>query len=365
MLTYFQLHVTRWLRLVMLGTLLITLSSLPQSAAHAQDGGDVNAQQPLNDDLQAVDVEAALKDVPPGYMLIDGDIQIRITDYERYTAARDRALAAGESPQPLGTFITTNFWPGGNVAYEFDANVSATNRTTFRSAMDQWEAVANVTFTQCASNNCAGGNYIHVQSSTGNNSAVGMQGGQQIINIVSWTQMFRQAHELGHSLAFYHEQSRTDRDTYVTINWANIQSGKEGNFNLVVGSGRYGPYDFDSVMHYGRDYFSSNGLDTITVNDPWNAQWQNAIGQRDHLSDMDKLTMSFLYPQSNWRFADGNYTGLPELGTFFNPAKTLANGVGFTPVGGTLWIQPDTYSAAGTYTKAMTWQAPLGGVVLH
>ncbi len=318
-----------------------------------------------NDDLQAVDIDLALQDIPPGYMLIEGDIQIRVTDYERYRVARQQSLAAGEDPQPLGTFITTNFWPSGQVRYEFNANVSAANRATFRSAMDEWEAVANVTFTQCPSNSCLVGDYIHVRSSTGNNSAVGRQGGQQIINIVSWTQMYRQVHELGHALGVYHEQSRIDRDTYVTINWGNIESGREHNFALELGSGRYGPYDFDSVMHYGRDYFSVNGQDTITVKATWNAQWQNAIGQRDHLSDMDQLTMSFLYPQGNWRFADGNYTGLFEFGTFFNPAKTIATGVSLTPVNGTLWIQPDTYTAPATYNKAMTWQAPLGGVLIR
>lgn len=43
-------------------------------------------------------------------------------------------------------------------------------------------------------------------------------------------------HELLHAVGFAHEQTRPDRDSYVTINFANIQSGTESNFQRYLTS---------------------------------------------------------------------------------------------------------------------------------
>lgn len=73
-------------------------------------------------------------------------------------------------------------------------------------------------------------------------------------------------HELMHAIGFYHQQSASDRDTYIRINWDNIRRGREHNFNkynesVVTDFGIQ--YDYESVMHYSAKAFSRNGNNTI------------------------------------------------------------------------------------------------------
>ena len=65
------------------------------------------------------------------------------------------------------------------------------------------------------------------------------------------------AHVLGHALGFRHEQSRPDRDDYVTIKTENIKENKTNNFlkDDTLDSHRIS-YDYGSVMHYGQKVIS-------------------------------------------------------------------------------------------------------------
>ena len=56
------------------------------------------------------------------------------------------------------------------------------------------------------------------------------------------------------------------RDQYVRINYDNIVSGREDNFEKKNPSDvlLHGSYDYGSVMHYSACGFSSNGWETIT-----------------------------------------------------------------------------------------------------
>lgn len=85
-------------------------------------------------------------------------------------------------------------------------------------------------------------------------------------------------HEFMHSLGFYHEHTRSDRDDYVVINWQNIPSDTNTKHQFekadtvnVVG------YDYGSVMHYCGYCGSTGSGPAITAKD---ASKQNVMGDR-------------------------------------------------------------------------------------
>ncbi|XP_051577814.1 meprin A subunit beta-like [Myxocyprinus asiaticus] len=102
-------------------------------------------------------------------------------------------------------------------------------------------------------------------------------------------------HEFLHALGFYHEQSRYDRDDYVTIVDKNIIKGYEINFNKYSESftSTLGtPYDYTSVMHYDKNAFSKGNGSTILTNLP---EFQDVIGQRIDMSEYDVTELNKLY----------------------------------------------------------------------
>lgn len=68
-------------------------------------------------------------------------------------------------------------------------------------------------------------------------------------------------HEMGHAVGLYHEQSRTDRDNYVQIQWGNIDPNNLSQYYGSAGSLNIGLYDLGSAMHYNIDTFPLDGTD--------------------------------------------------------------------------------------------------------
>jgi len=106
-------------------------------------------------------------------------------------------------------------------------------------------------------------------------------------------------HEIGHTLGYWHEQSRPDREQYIRIVKKNIREKHLSQFKMhsIQSSSEGLRYDYDSIMHYSRQAFSKNGQDTILVADidEYKRQGSPVIGQRDHLSKMDVLGMRMFY----------------------------------------------------------------------
>ena len=108
--------------------------------------------------------------------------------------------------------------------------------------------------------------YINFINQSGCWSHVGRQGGRQDISLASSGCLSRRTikHEIFHSLGYYHEQSRPDRNLSIKINLANVIRGKERNFHFKQNTENFGvPYDGRSIMQYGYTAFSKNGLPTI------------------------------------------------------------------------------------------------------
>ncbi len=198
-----------------------------------------------------------------------------------------------------------NLWPSGTVPYAIDAAVTQQNRDRLRAAMDELETIANIHFIPRTNQS----NYLYVQNGGGNNSFVGIVGGAQTVNLQSWSFKYIICHELMHALGVWHEQQRADRGNFVTINYANIQSGYASNFDIRSSAAPYGPFDFESIMLYDDCSFSLCCAAGSTCNCPLNcatiqalpayAQWQNLMGNRDYISQGDKDGLISRYGAAN------------------------------------------------------------------
>lgn len=182
-------------------------------------------------------------------------------------------------------------WPGGIIYYSIPAGLASAG--IISSAIAHVNASTNI----CLVLRTTQSNYLVFQDTDyACWSYVGQIGGAQAINVHSACGFGAAVHEICHAAGMWHEQSRNDRDSYVTVNTANIQSGYGSNFDKYGSWGtESGAYDYGSIMHYGALAFSSNGLPTISVKSP-PAAAGTSIGQRGGLSGGDVAALNTIYP---------------------------------------------------------------------
>jgi len=235
-----------------------------------------------------------------GRAMFEGDISLGPVEQVEEATLRlreqmpERRLGAAETVVTRGVGITGQRyrWPDALMPYVIGEDLPTPVRVT--DAMRHWEERTVMRFVERTSANADRfPNYVEFHpSDDGCWADVGMQGdGRQEIGLGDGCGTGSTIHEIGHAWGLWHEQSREDRDEFVRINWDNIQSGREHNFNQHITDGDdYGPYDYGSIMHYGMYAFSKNGDPTI---EPLRSGV--TIGQRDALSPGDVNAVHAMY----------------------------------------------------------------------
>lgn len=253
-----------------------------------------------------------------GRAIHEGDIDLGPADEvpptrEALLRTRSGACSGGERGPRCGSVIDaygSTSWAWGTVPYEINGFTTAQRQVILDAIAHIQATTGGTTFVPRNGQ----GDYVRFTSGSGCSSPVGRRGGRQDIELAAGCfVMGTVAHEILHSLGMWHEQSRCDRDSFVSIQSGNIESGESHNFDKKcphpgwiwspAGGQDVLGYDEGSVMHYGATAFSKNGLPTIV------SLRGRAMGQRTGLSQTDASTVNLMYRPYSVQGVSVSYPG--------------------------------------------------------
>ncbi|CRK90139.1 CLUMA_CG003855, isoform A [Clunio marinus] len=215
---------------------------------------------------------------------------------EQFDAMYNNSTKAGKT----GILSTRYRWPKNSagyvqVPYTFRASSGFTQseKNVIISGMQEIQTYTCVRFIQRTNQ----ADYVEIINDSGCWSYLGRRGGKQSLSLKRYGCVTKgiSMHEFIHALGYDHMHNRVDRDSYVKLYLQNVTPSYRYAFDKVNPS-YYGnfntAYDLNSIMHYGRKSFSSNGRDVIV---PYDGSKINVIGQRQRLSSGDIARIKNMY----------------------------------------------------------------------
>ena len=238
------------------------------------------------------------------YALYQGDVIFALKNVQVASSDGWTSLKPQANIQPADR---GKLWANKTVPYYLDPGLPKEIKDNVVQAAAAFNDKAGITLQPLSS---PGGDYVYISRADAGkpicgDSYVGRQGGRQDVHFQVGCPLRTYLHEFGHALGLWHEQSRNDRDAYITVQYANIVSDYTDQYDKSSGDGAgYGTYDYGSVMHYSvyngvSKMSGGKPLPTFTVNRAFDSASEvtnaNQIGNRDGLSGGDLKALSFLY----------------------------------------------------------------------
>ncbi len=182
-------------------------------------------------------------------------------------------------------------WPGGVVPYEFTNALTTAQQQTYLDGLREWELAANVQFVPHTNQT----HWILFTYNTSGFDNVSSGTNPQVVSVSSLSRA-QVGHEMGHSFGFTHENIRPDQTNYLIVLSNNVTPGNLNWFQIDPTSVTNGAYDFESVMHLGWDFDSTNpgAVPTQQPKPPYFPRYQFRMGNLT-LSPGDRAALRFLY----------------------------------------------------------------------